>query len=129
MPPGRGMCAGLSSAKEGSPRSLTAVGHAKILPHGDIAHAVENKARVVGKTLRRALAGNAGENKHGIHAGFHPRDDIGIHPVANHGCIGTVHAEELDSCAHHQRIGLADKIGRAARRKLNWRDKSAAGPE
>ena len=43
--------------------------------------------------------------------GLEPRDDVGVHPVADHRGRLRVRVDRVQRRAHHQRVGLADVVG------------------
>ena len=59
---------------------------------------------------------HAAEDEGRLHTRLGARDDVGVHPVADHHRLLGVRAEGAEGVAHHQWVRFADEIGLHARR-------------
>ncbi len=94
---------------------------------GDVAHAVEDEARLIGEAAALLAGGDAREHQHRVKSGFDAGDDVRVHAVADDRGVFGVDAEELEPGPHHERIGLSDIVGLLSGGKLNRCEQRAAG--
>ena len=92
-------CASAPQSK--GPRfSVWKTGAQHFIPLRSLSHAVQNVGRAVGIAVYVGAARAAGEDEDGGKAGFHARDDVGVHPVADHGGLfGSGHPADAGPCA------------------------------
>ena len=82
----------------------------------EVGDRVDHAGRAVGEVLDLLLARRSGEDEHRAQSGLEATDDVGVHAVADHERRLGVRVEPVEGAAHHQRVGLADVVGLAARR-------------
>lgn len=93
----------------------------------NLPHVLEHQTGAVGEVPDGLAAGNAGEHQGGIQARFDTGYNIGIHTVADNGGFLGVDAQELEARAHHEGVGLADKVGVFPGDQLNGGHQCPAG--
>ena len=92
----------------------------------DAAHAVQNIVRTVCVVLHFRARGAAAQHEHGVQTGLDAGNDVGVHAVADHDRLVRMYAEQAQTGAHHERIGLADVVRGLAGRQLDRRDERTA---
>lgn len=74
-----------------------------------------------------AMSADPRKDQNRVKSGFHSRDDVRIHPVADHDSLIRMAAEQFESGAHHQRVRLADEISRFSGGEFDGGAEGAAG--